>query len=132
MKHDSNLDSCYFIAMKMFEWRSSIPNNNAMPQHIELSLPRKRLLAKAESVGRLLLAHKVQLGIKAIIVFGSLARGTADYRSDVDMLVLVEGGPVESSKAKDYILSNFYNDFEGEWLRVDVHTCGTSVFFLCF
>lgn len=90
--------------------------------------PRQRLLDRAEEAGLLLLQHKDQLHLDRIIIFGSLARGEADYRSDVDIMAVVQGGPKESSKAKDFILANLADCFEGEFPKIDCHTCATSVY----
>lgn len=90
---------------------------------VKLFPPRERLFERLDEARDLIVTHKDALKLETIVVFGSLARGTADYRSDIDLLLVIHGTPEDSSKAKDYILENFYNQFEGEFPQIDAHTC---------
>lgn len=60
-------------------------------------------------------------GVLGIVLYGSVARGEADRRSDIDMWILVNGNRAESQRAVNAVERGLENrDFEGERYEYDI------------
>lgn len=79
---------------------------------------------------REIVANADKLGVEYIILYGSVARGDISAKSDIDLLVLVDGR-LSPSRVEDKMLHEFNTEsesrFEGD-LEVDVHAMRTVIF----
>lgn len=70
-----------------------------------------------EAVDRL----RTQLDVLGIVLFGSVAKGTADRQSDVDLFVLVEDRQASNQQAAHEVANELGNErFEGDRYRFQV------------
>lgn len=79
---------------------------------------------------REIVANADKLGVEYIILYGSVARGDISDKSDIDLLVLVDGR-LSPSLVEDKMLHEFNTESESRFdgdLEVDVHAMRTVRF----